>query len=187
MKAIPYQFTVAWSEENNAFEARVPALRYCLAYGTTPEQAIKEVKIAAGAMLKVMKKEGMPLPAMDATLDRVKALQPLLNLSAIAAASGISVQTLSSKIVRGTALTPDESSRIGKVFVSYGIEAKETGALVNSVIAKGRAVTKTATRGAGAILAYHGGGGSARSLAASVLRRRAAKTAHKVVAKTKPR
>ena len=147
MKAIPYQFTVAWSQENGAFEARVPALRYCLAYGTTPEQAIKEVKIAARAMLKVMEKEGKPLPAVDATLDRVKALQPLLNLSAIAAASGISVQTLSSKIVRGTALTSDESSRIGKVFVSYGIEAKGAVALVKPVPApvRGRAVTKTKT------------------------------------------
>jgi len=38
--------------------SRPACLRYCLAYGTTPEQAIKEVKIAARAMLKVMEKEG---------------------------------------------------------------------------------------------------------------------------------
>ena len=185
MKAFPYQFTVAWSADNNAFEARVPALRYCLAYGTTPEQAIKEVKIAAAAMLKVMKADGKPLPAVDATLDRVKALQPLLNLSAIASASGISVQTLSSKISRGTALTPDESSRIGRVFISHGIEARGAAALAGSVLSQSKVSTKAASKAGtklgGTIIATQSG---ARSLEARVLTRPSkANVAGKVVAK----
>jgi predicted RNase H-like HicB family nuclease len=123
MKAIPYQFTVAWSEEDQAYEATVPALRYVVAYGDTPEEAIKEVTTSARAALNVMEKEGKALPALDATLDRVMSLQPLLNVSAIAKTAGISVQTLSSKIKRGTAFTPDESSRIGKIFTAHGIPA----------------------------------------------------------------
>lgn len=123
MKAIPYQITVAWSADDEAYEARVPALRYCLAYGTSPEKAVKEVKVAAAAMLKVMEAEGQQLPAVDTTLDRVRALQPLLNLSAVAKAAEMSVQTLSSKISRGTAFTEEESARIGRVLAAHGVAA----------------------------------------------------------------
>lgn len=123
MKTIPYQFTVAWSEADQAYEATVPALRYVVAYGDSPEEAIKEVSTAANAALKAMEMEGKPLPAVDTTMERVKTLQPLLNLSAVATAAGIKVQTLASKIARGTAFTSEESNRIGKVFIANGIQA----------------------------------------------------------------
>lgn len=121
MKVIPYQITVSYSADDEGYVARMPALRYCLAFGETREKAVKEVKAAAAAMLKVMEQEGKPLPAVDTTLARLTALQPLLNLSAIAKAANISVQTLSSKISRGTAFSADESARIGRVLVAHGI------------------------------------------------------------------
>ncbi|MDP1591389.1 MAG: type II toxin-antitoxin system HicB family antitoxin [Prosthecobacter sp.] len=123
MKAIPYQITVSYSADDEGYVARVPALRYCLAFGETPEKAVKEVKTAAAAMLKVMEEDGKPLPAVDTTLARITALQPLLNLSAIAKAADISVQTLSSKISRGTAFSADESARIGRVLAAHGVSA----------------------------------------------------------------
>lgn len=123
MKNIPYQIVVAWSDEDEGYVARVPALRYCLAFGETPEKAVKEVKAAAAEVIKVMKVEGKPLPAVDITLDRVKALQPLLNMSAVAKAAKMSVQTLSTKITRGTAFTQAEASRIGKVLTAHGVPA----------------------------------------------------------------
>ena len=123
MKVIPYQITVSYSADDEGYVARMPALRYCLAFGETPEKAVKELKAAAAAMLKVMEQEGKPLPAVDTTLARLTALQPLLNLSAIAKAANISVQTLSSKISRGTAFSADESARIGRVLVAHGIAA----------------------------------------------------------------
>ena len=101
----------------------MPALRHCIAYGDTPEKAVKEVKTAAAEVLKIMKEDGKPLPAVDATLDRVKALQPLLNISAVAKAAKISVQTLSSKITRGTALTEEEAASLGRVLAAHGLSA----------------------------------------------------------------
>jgi predicted RNase H-like HicB family nuclease len=123
MKNIPYQITVAWSDEDEGYVARVPALRYCLAFGATPEAAVREVKKAAAEVIKVMKADGKPLPAVDTTLERVKTLQPVLNLSAVAKAAEMSVQTLSSKISRGTALTSDEAARLGRVLTAYGVTA----------------------------------------------------------------
>lgn len=122
-KSLPYQITVAWSDDDDAYIAHVPALRYCVAHGDTAEKAVKAVKDAAAEILRVMKEEGKALPAVDSTLARVKALQPLLNLSAVAKAAGISVQTLSSKLTRGTAFSPDESARIGQVLAAHGVAA----------------------------------------------------------------
>lgn len=118
---LPYQITVAWSPEDEAYVARVPALRYCVATGVTPEKAVKEVKAAAAEIIRVMEADGKPLPALDTTLARIQALQPLINVSAVAKTAGLSVQTLTSKIKRGTALTSDEAGRIGGVLAAHGV------------------------------------------------------------------
>jgi hypothetical protein len=44
-------------------------------------------------------------------------------VSAVAKAANISVQTLSSKITRGTAFTASEALRIGKVLAAHGLNA----------------------------------------------------------------
>lgn len=146
MKNMPYQITVAWSDDDEGYVARVPALRYCLAFGETPEKAVKEVRTAATEIIRVMKEDGKALPAVDATLHWVMDLQPVINLSAVAIAAGMKVQTLASKIARGTAFTPDESSRIGKVFISHGITpggvahpAATVMSFSDKVVAKGKA------------------------------------------------
>lgn len=64
----------------------------------------------------------MRKPAVDTTLASVVAFLPLLNLSAVAKAAEISVQTLSSKISRGTALTAGEASRLGRVVAAHGLQ-----------------------------------------------------------------
>ena len=85
---LPYRITVAWSAVDEAYEARIPAIRHCLAYGETPEKAVKEVKLAAKAMLEVMEADGKPLPQADTVLERLAELQPVLNMSAVARAAG---------------------------------------------------------------------------------------------------
>lgn len=118
---LPYQITVAWSAVDEAFEARVPALKHCLAYGDTPEKAVKEVKIAAELWIEAAKKNGFDPPASDTALERLSTLAPVLNLSAVARAAGLSVQTLASKLSRGTALTADEAAKIGGVLNAHGV------------------------------------------------------------------
>ena len=120
---MPYQITVAWNQVDDAFEARVPALKGCIAYGATPEKAVKEVKIAAELWLAAVKKNGFSAPAADTGLERLSELAPVLNLSAVARAAGLSVQTLASKLQRGTALTVDESHRVGTVLQAHGVNA----------------------------------------------------------------
>jgi len=51
MKTIPYQITIQWSEIDQAYEAGIPALQGCIAYGDTPEEAAQELTIAADPCL----------------------------------------------------------------------------------------------------------------------------------------
>lgn len=62
MKVFPYKITVEFSVPDECYIASVPKLLYHLAHGATPESAVKQARIAATAMLKVMAKEGRKLP-----------------------------------------------------------------------------------------------------------------------------
>ena len=57
-----YPIVVAWSEEDRAWVADVPDLKYCTAHGDTPEEAVREVVIARGLWLRAAREEGILLP-----------------------------------------------------------------------------------------------------------------------------
>jgi predicted RNase H-like HicB family nuclease len=49
-----YHINIFYSEEDEGYIADIPDLRFCSAFGETPEEALKEVLIA--------KAEGKPIP-----------------------------------------------------------------------------------------------------------------------------
>ena len=53
-----YPIEVFWSEEDEGYIARVSALAGCSAWGTTREDALKEVQDAIKASVKVAKRMG---------------------------------------------------------------------------------------------------------------------------------
>jgi predicted RNase H-like HicB family nuclease len=53
-----YRVVVEWSEEDEAFVARVPALPGCAAHGRTPESATREAVVAARGILESMRAHG---------------------------------------------------------------------------------------------------------------------------------
>lgn len=67
MKPFRYRIVLEWSDEDAAFVARVPALPGCAAHGKTAEEAVREARRAAEAMLAVLREDGDPLPPEDAT------------------------------------------------------------------------------------------------------------------------
>jgi predicted RNase H-like HicB family nuclease len=69
MDPFRYRIAVEWSDEDKAFIARVPALSGCIAHGPTAEKATHEVRVAADAMLSVLKEDGDPPPPDDTTAD----------------------------------------------------------------------------------------------------------------------
>ena len=57
-----YHINIFYSEEDEAYIADIPDLKYCSAHGETPEEALREVLIAKEACLEVMREEGVPIP-----------------------------------------------------------------------------------------------------------------------------
>ena len=59
---IRYAFVVFWSDADGAWVADAPDLRSCSAYGSTPEEAVAELRIAIDAWLETARARGLPLP-----------------------------------------------------------------------------------------------------------------------------
>ena len=52
-----YTITIFWSDEDQAYIAKVEELEGCSAFGETREDALKEIKIAMDLWLAVAKKK----------------------------------------------------------------------------------------------------------------------------------
>ena len=57
-----YHINLFWSEEDGCWVADVPDLRFCSAFGDTPEEAVREVQIAMAAWLESAREHGDPIP-----------------------------------------------------------------------------------------------------------------------------
>lgn len=57
-----YHINVFWSDEDACFVADIPDLRFCSAFGDTPEEAVREVEIAKQAWLEAARAAGDPVP-----------------------------------------------------------------------------------------------------------------------------
>jgi predicted RNase H-like HicB family nuclease len=56
-----YAFIIFWSDEDGAWVADAPDLRSCSAYGSTPEEAVAELRIAVEAWLQAARARGLSL------------------------------------------------------------------------------------------------------------------------------
>jgi predicted RNase H-like HicB family nuclease len=57
-----YHINIFYSIEDEAYIADVPDLKYCSAYGNTPQEALAEVLIAKDAWLEAAKSRGQAIP-----------------------------------------------------------------------------------------------------------------------------
>ncbi len=57
-----YHINIFYSEEDEAYIADIPDLKYCSAHGETPQEALTEVLVAKAAWLSVAREEKMPIP-----------------------------------------------------------------------------------------------------------------------------
>jgi predicted RNase H-like HicB family nuclease len=57
-----YYINLFYSDEDEGYIADVPDLRYCSAFGRTPEEALREVAIAKELWSEVAREDGKPIP-----------------------------------------------------------------------------------------------------------------------------
>jgi predicted RNase H-like HicB family nuclease len=57
-----YHINVFYSEEDECYIADIPDLKFCSAFGDTPEEAVREVQTAKAGWLEVARERGKPIP-----------------------------------------------------------------------------------------------------------------------------
>jgi predicted RNase H-like HicB family nuclease len=57
-----YHINIFYSEEDEGYIADIPDLEACSAFGSTPEEALREVNAAKQAWLEAARAEGKPVP-----------------------------------------------------------------------------------------------------------------------------
>ena len=57
-----YHINIFYSDQDEGYIADIPDLKYCSAFGDTPEEALREVQIAKEAWLEAARIEGKPIP-----------------------------------------------------------------------------------------------------------------------------
>ena len=58
-----YHINVSYSSQDGGYVADIPDLKYCSAFGETPEEAVREVMLARAAWLEAARAEGRVVPA----------------------------------------------------------------------------------------------------------------------------
>jgi predicted RNase H-like HicB family nuclease len=58
-----YHINIFFSEDDNGYIADIPDLKYCSAFGKSPDEALKEVIIAKKAWLDAARSSGKKIPA----------------------------------------------------------------------------------------------------------------------------
>ena len=57
-----YHINIFYSNEDGGYIADIPDLKSCSAFGTTPEEALREVEQAKDVWLEAARNEGKPIP-----------------------------------------------------------------------------------------------------------------------------
>lgn len=57
-----YHINIFYSDEDEGYIAGIPDLTSCSAFGTTPEEALREVAVAKEAWLEAARAEGKLIP-----------------------------------------------------------------------------------------------------------------------------
>lgn len=111
MVPFPYRIMVEWSDRDEAFVARIPALNVAT-HGDTEAEAAHEAKVAADLVLAVMREDGDAAPASDVAADyagKIALRMPRsmhAQVARLAQAEDVSVnQLLVSLIARGLSNT----------------------------------------------------------------------------------
>ena len=116
-----YAVNIAWSEEDEAFIARVPSMPGCIADGRTREEALKEANSAMKSWLECAVLHNDPIPEPDAVLDDIRRLLPIVNVSKLARAAGLNRDTLFTRIRRGTPLPKADAAKVRKALAELAV------------------------------------------------------------------
>ena len=115
-----YPIHTHWSEEDGEWVATSPAWPALSALEETPQKAVaslqKAIRLAAAANADA----GRPVPESLSTA-ALKQAGAVIKIAVLATRAGIPVQTIHSKIRRGSELSPAESAALHNALAAAGL------------------------------------------------------------------
>lgn len=119
-----YPVMLYWDARAGYYVAEIPDIPTCAADGPTPAEALAALESTFAVMKEAYFEEKLPLPRPKDTLpvETLGKAAEVLNLSRIAQRSGISPQTLASKLQRRTPLKPAEARAISRTLHDVGLQ-----------------------------------------------------------------
>ncbi len=57
-----YHINIFYSDEDDGYIADIPDLKFCSAFGNSPEEALEQVQIAKATWIEAARIEGRPIP-----------------------------------------------------------------------------------------------------------------------------
>ena len=120
-----YDIHVYWDGRAGYFVAEIPEIPTCAADGTTQAEALANLEETFAVLKESYTEESRcfpyPRPDLGVSARQLAEASEVIKISKIAELAGIPVQTLASKVNRGTELNVGESRKIARVLRSHGL------------------------------------------------------------------
>jgi predicted RNase H-like HicB family nuclease len=120
-----YDIHVYWDSRAEYFVAEIQDIYTCAADGATQAEALANLEETFAVLKEAYAEEKLPFPRpspdLPITIGELSALSDVVKISRLAELSGISGQTLATKMRRGTEFSADESGRIARALGSQGL------------------------------------------------------------------
>ena len=121
-----YAVQVYWDGRAGYFVAEIPEIPTCAADGVTQAEALANLEETFAVLKEAYAEEGLrmpvPNPALPVSVAHLAAASPLVKVSKVAELAGIPVQTLATKVRRGTELSIGESRKIARALKEHGVQ-----------------------------------------------------------------
>lgn len=120
-----YAVQVYWDDRAKYFVAEIPEIPTCAADGSTQAEAFANLEETFAVMKEAYLEEGLAMPAPNPQLPisvaALSAVSPLVKVSKVAELAGIPVQTLATKVKRGTEFSLGEARKISQTLSEHGV------------------------------------------------------------------
>ena len=120
-----YAVQVYWDDRAGYFIAEIPEIPTCAADGATQAEAIANLEETFAVLKEAYTEEKLslppPNPELPISVQKLSALSEIVKVSRLAQLTGISGQTLATKLKRGTEFKVGESRKIARALKEHGL------------------------------------------------------------------
>lgn len=126
-----YPVQMYWDERAEYYVAEILEIPTSAADGTTATEAYANLEETFAVLKKAYQEEKLPFPASNSRLPvsvaELTTASQLVKVAQIAKRAGIPVQTLATKVKRGTEFSVGESHKIARALSDYGVMIHPSG------------------------------------------------------------